>query len=272
MAEPRLEQALPDMADGGRGVWATLRTRWSFWLWIGVLAVLVAIALVPELFALLSGQPDPRACDLGQSAQGPSADHPFGTDLQGCDVFANVIYGTRTSLVIGFLATSACLLVALVVGTLAGYYGGMSDKIVSRLTDVFLGFPFILGAIIVLNSVHRPGPVTIALVLALFSWPTMSRLVRGTVRGVRQQDFIAVARATGTSDARILLRHVVPNSLGPVLAIAATMVGTAIVAEATLTFLGVGLRSPSISWGLQLANASPSSAIRRTCWSSRRSS
>ncbi len=255
MPEPTVVPGLPEVSAKGRGVWASLRRQWSFWLCVCILAVLSVIALAPELFAMFSARPDPRVCILGDSAQPPSSTHPFGTDLQGCDVLANVIHGTRTSLLIGLLATTACLIVALIVGTLAGYYGGMLDRVVSRLTDVFLGFPFLLGAIIVLNSVHRPGPITVAFVLALFSWPTMSRLVRGAVRAVKQQDFIAAARATGSSDVRILLRHVVPNALGPVLAIAATMVGTAIVAEATLTFLGVGLRSPSISWGLQLANA-----------------
>ncbi len=245
---------LPE-ATAKRGVWVTLRRRPLFWASLAVLAVLAVIALLPEPLAALFGQPDPRACVLRDSAQPPDGTHPFGTDLQGCDVLANVLFGARTSLFIGITTTVLALIVALVLGTIAGFYGGIADTIISRLTDVFLGFPFILGAVIVLNSVPRPTPVVVSLVLAAFSWPTLARLVRGAVRSVRRTDYVHAARAIGVSDGVILLRHVVPNAIGPVLAITATMVGSVIVAEATLTFLGVGLRAPSISWGLQLANA-----------------
>lgn len=238
-----------------RGVWPALRRRPLFWISLVLLAVLALIALVPQVFAGLFGQPDPRACFLADSAQPPSPEHVFGTDLQGCDIYANVIYGTSSSLFIGLVTTALALSVAMVVGTIAGYYGGIADTVVSRLTDIFLGFPFILGAIIVLNSVGTPTPAVVALVLAAFSWPTLARLVRGSVRAVRRTDYVQAARALGIGDAGILWRHVLPNAIGPVLAITATMVGSVIVAEATLTFLGVGLRSPSISWGLQLANA-----------------
>lgn len=246
---------LPELSARSRGMWATLRRRVSFWLCAAVLGVLLAIAAAPGFFAGLFGTPDPRACQLADSSLPPSSAHVFGTDLQGCDIYANVIYGTQTSLFIGIATTLVCLVIAIVVGTIAGYYGGVADIVISRLTDVFLGFPFILGAIIALNSVGKPDPLTVALVLAFFSWPTMARLVRGAVRAVRGTDYVQAAHAMGLSDTRILLRHVIPNGIGPVLAIAATMVGSVIVAESTLTFLGVGLRAPSISWGLQLANA-----------------
>lgn len=246
---------LPVTTAGQRGVWASLRKRPVFWICSAVLAVLVVVALVPQLFAGLFGQPDPRACQLGDSSQPPSARHVFGTDLQGCDIYANVVYGTSTSIFIGVLTTVLCLAVAIVLGTLAGYVGGVLDRLISRLTDVFLGFPFLLGAIVVLNSVGGRSPVMVALVLAFFSWPTMARLVRGAVRGVKGTEYVQAAQAMGIPDSRILVRHVVPNSIGPVMAIAATMVGSVIVAESTLTFLGVGLRSPSISWGLQLSTA-----------------
>jgi ABC-type dipeptide/oligopeptide/nickel transport system permease subunit len=245
---------LPD-GVAPRGVWPALRSRPLFWVCLALLTVLAAIALAPALFAGLFGQPDPRACDLSDSSLPPGPLHVFGTDLQGCDVYANVIYGTRSSLFIGLVTTVLALSIALVVGTLAGYYGGIADSVVSRLTDIFLGFPFILGAIIVLNSAGEPTPLVVALVLAVFSWPTLARLVRGSVRAVRGTEYVQAAQALGIGDSGILLRHVLPNAIGPVMAITATMVGTVIVAEATLTFLGVGLRSPSISWGLQLANA-----------------
>lgn len=249
--------ALQEPEDGtvSRGVWPALRRRVMFWVSASILLLLALISLMPEVFAGLFGQPDPRACFLQDSSQAPSAEHVFGTDLQGCDVYSNVIFGARTSLFIGLAATVFALTVAVIIGTIAGFYGGVADKIISRLTDVFLGFPFILGAIIVLNSVGDPTPLVVATVLALFTWPTLARLVRGSVRAVRRMDYVSVAKGMGISDRRILATHVVPNAIGPVLAIAATMIGSVIVAESTLTFLGVGLRSPSISWGLQLANA-----------------
>jgi len=238
-----------------RGVWTSLRRRPLFWISAAILAVLAVISLFPDAIGGLFGQPDPRACELRDSKLPPTAAHVFGTDLQGCDIYANVIHGARTSLFIGVMATVIALVIAIVVGTLAAYFGGFADILISRLTDVFLGFPFILGAIIVLNSVGERTPFVVAVVLAAFSWPTLARLVRTSVRTVRNMDYISAARAMGISHTRTLLTHVVPNAIGPVLAITATMVGSIIVAESTLTFLGVGLRSPSISWGLQMANA-----------------
>jgi ABC-type dipeptide/oligopeptide/nickel transport system permease subunit len=255
MSEQLAPQQAPLVAPADRSVWATLRSRPLFWICSSVLAVLAVIALLPGPIAGLFGQPDPRACDLADSAIEPGGAHVFGTDLQGCDIFANVVYGTQTSLFIGLLTTVLCLAIAMVLGTIAGYYGGVADRIVARLTDVFLGFPFLLGAIVVLNSIGARSPVTVSLVIAFFSWPTLARLVRSSVRTVRSAEYVHAASAMGLSDRRILLDHVVPNSLGPVLAIATTMVGSVIVAESTLTFLGVGLRSPSISWGLQLSTA-----------------
>ena len=235
-----------------RGIWAALRWRITFWVPASVLLLLGVIAVAPGPIAGLFGNGDPRACNLGDGSRPPESGHPFGTDLQGCDVYANVIHGTGTSLSIGLLTTLMCLLIAVALGTIAGYRGGLVDTVISRLTDVFLGFPFILGAIIVLNSIKDPTPVDISLTLALFAWPTMSRLVRTSVRSVRQTEYVRAASVIGVFDSQIILRHILPNALGPVLAVAATFVGGVIVAESTLTFLGVGLRSPAISWGLQL--------------------
>lgn len=244
-----------DAPAAPRGVWRTLRRRPLFWLCAGVLGVLLLIAVAPSWFAGWFGQPDPRACDLSDSALRPGGEHVFGTDVQGCDVYANVIYGTQASLTVGVLATAVALLVALVVGTAAGFYGGIADRLIARLTDVFLGFPFLLGAVVVLTSIGSRSAVTVALVLALFSWPTMARLVRGSVRAVRDAPYVEAAKAMGLRDRRIIARYVLPNSIGPVLAVATTMVGGVIVSESTLTFLGLGLRAPSISWGLQLSSA-----------------
>lgn len=238
-----------------RGLWATLRGRVQFWISVVLLGALSIIALLPNLVAGILGQPDPRACDLLQSNQAPGPNHPFGTDVQGCDVMANVLFGTRTSLFIGLTTTAICLVIAIILGTIAGYRGGWVDSLIARTADVVLGFPFLLGAIIVLNTAPNRSPLLLSAVLAFFSWPTFARLVRSSVKEVREREFVQAAHALGFSQFRVVLSHVLPNSLAPTLAIAATMVGGVIGAEATLTFLGVGLLPPSISWGVQLSTA-----------------
>ncbi|MGN7966755.1 ABC transporter permease [Microbacterium sp. 22179] len=238
-----------------RGLWATLRGRVQFWVSVALLGCLAIIAVAPGFLSGLFGQSDPRACDLLASNRPPGPGHPFGTDVQGCDVMANVLFGTRTSLFIGLTTTAICLIVAVVLGTLAGYRGGWVDSLIARGADVVLGFPFLLGAIIVLNTAPDRTPLLLSAVLAFFSWPTFARLIRSSVKEVREREFVQAAHALGFSQLRVVLSHVLPNSLAPTLAIAATMVGGVIGAEATLTFLGVGLVPPSISWGVQLSTA-----------------
>jgi ABC-type dipeptide/oligopeptide/nickel transport system permease subunit len=238
-----------------RGVWRDLRGRALFWVPVGTLAVLLVLAVAPGWVAGWFGNGDPRACLLSDSADGPVSGHPFGFDRQGCDVFANVVHGARASLTVGLTCTLLAFAVAVVLGTVAGLRGGIADRVVSRVTDVFLGFPFLLGAIVVLNSFGERSTLSVSVALALFSWPAMARLVRSSVRSVRDAEYVQAARAMGFGTWRVVSRHVLPNAIGPVLAIATITVGQVIVAESTLTFLGVGLRSPAISWGLQLSNA-----------------
>lgn len=238
-----------------QGLWATLRSRAQFWVSGVLLAILGVIAIIPGVISGVFGERDPRACDLLASNRAPGPGHPFGTDVQGCDVLANVLFGTRTSLFIGLATTALCLVIAITLGTLAGYLGRWVDALIARTADVVLGFPFLLGAIIVLNTAPDRSPLLLAAVLAFFSWPTFARLIRSSVKEVREREFVHAAHAMGFSPARVVLRHVLPNSLAPTLAIAATMVGGVIGAEATLTFLGVGLVPPTISWGVQLSTA-----------------
>jgi len=238
-----------------QGLWATLRGRIQFWVSVVLLAILAVIAAIPGVISGFFGESDPRACDLLDSNRPPGPGHPFGTDVQGCDVLANVLFGTRTSLFIGLATTVMCLVIAIVLGTLAGYLGRWVDALIARSADIVLGFPFLLGAIIVLNTAPDRSPLLLSAVLAFFSWPTFARLIRSSVKEVREREFVQAAHAMGFSQIRVVLSHVLPNSLAPTLAIAATMVGGVIGAEATLTFLGVGLVPPTISWGVQLSTA-----------------
>lgn len=234
---------------------ARLLRRPGFLLAAFIVVLMIVIAAAPQAFAGWFGHGDPRACNLVNSAIGPSSGHPFGFDKQGCDVYANVIYGTRDSISIGLLASTFGLVLAVILGSVSGYYLGVVDAIVSRLSDVFFGFPFLLGALVLLTAFRSHNVWTVSLAIALFTWPTLTRLMRASMLTAKEHDYVLAARSLGASDWRLIRRHLLPNAIAPVIVISALGVGAVIAAEATLTFLGVGLQEPAISWGLQLSNA-----------------
>ncbi|WP_369251730.1 ABC transporter permease [Geodermatophilus amargosae] len=232
--------------------WSELRRNPLFWIGAVLGLVFLLMALFPQIFARGA---DPRACSLGSSNQKPSAQHWFGFDQQGCDYLANVVYGARNSLIIGLLAVAVVLVMGVVVGAVSGFYGRWVDSLLSRLTDIFYALPLILGALVVLRSgILGRGVVAVAIALAAFGWMTAMRLVRSQVIAVKSSDYVAAARAMGASNSRILVRHILPNAVAPVLVYTTITIGVLIAAEATLTFLGVGLQRPAISWGLQIEN------------------
>lgn len=222
-----------------------------------ILGVLSLMALVPSLFT----DADPRECNLSRSLETPSAGHPFGFDLQGCDYLAKTVYGARTSLVIAVLVVLGTTLVALVIGALAGFVGGRTDTVLSRLTDVWSGIPLVLGGVLVLSGTDDRGPLQVSLVLVVFGWPAMVRVLRASVLETRQRDFVTAARALGARPGRVLVRHVLPHSVRPLIVSASAYAGFIVAAEATLTFAGVGLRRPTESWGLQLFEAQARVAV-----------
>jgi ABC-type dipeptide/oligopeptide/nickel transport system permease subunit len=213
-----------------------------------LLLLLTLLALFPSAFS----PADPEDCRLSRSLREPTRSHPFGFDLQGCDYLAQTVHGTRTSLALSVLVIVGTALIALVVGSLAGYLGGRTDAVLSRLTDVWSGIPLILGGVIVLSGTDRRGVVQVALVLVVFGWPPMVRVLRASVMEVSAQEYVTAARALGARPARVLLRHVLPNASRPMLVFASAYAGVIVAAEATLTFAGVGLARPTESWGIQL--------------------
>jgi len=237
--------------------WKALKRNPLFWIgaFFGLIFTLMAIA--PQWFARGA---DPRSCSLTNSRALPSSEHWFGYDQQGCDYLANVVYGARSSLIIGVVAVLVVLLLGIVVGAIAGFFGGWTDGIMSRIADIFYGLPLILGALVLLRVgpstdipiINSRGPGAVAIALALFGWMTAMRLVRSQVIAVKSSDYVAAARAMGASSPRILVRHILPNAVAPVLVYATITIGVLIAAEATLTYLGVGLQRPAISWGLQI--------------------
>jgi ABC-type dipeptide/oligopeptide/nickel transport system permease subunit len=237
--------------------WGELKRNPLFWIGAVLGVLFLVMAIVPQVFAR---GVDPRACDLANSKALPSAQHWFGYDQQGCDYLANVVYGARSSLIIGVTAVLVVLVLGVAVGAIAGYYGGVTDGILSRLADIFYALPLILGALVLLRVgpstdipiINSRGPGAVAIALALFGWMTAMRLVRSQVIAVKSSDYVAAARAMGASGRRILVRHILPNAVAPVLVYATITIGVLIAAEATLTYLGVGLQRPAISWGLQI--------------------
>jgi peptide/nickel transport system permease protein/oligopeptide transport system permease protein len=218
---------------------------------VSLLYVLVVSSMAA--FPTLWTSQDPRDCDVRRSQIPPSAEHPFGYNILGCDYYAFNIYGARPSLVIAIAATTGIVLIGGVLGMLAGYFGGWIDTIISRVIDVFLALPFLIGAIVFLTVIKRYDIITVGSVLIILGWTTLARLMRGSVIASKNLDYVQAAKALGASNTRLMFRHVLPNAVAPVIVIATILLGAFVAAEATLTFLGVGLQPPEESWGIAIS-------------------
>jgi oligopeptide transport system permease protein len=234
-----------------KDAWRSLRRNPWFIVASIVLLIMVGMALFPQLFT----NNDPRECSLSRARLSPSGEYWFGTDVQGCDYYSRVIYGARNSIAVGVIVAACTVAISIVLGLVGGFYGRWVDAIISRTADVFFAIPYVLGAIVFLSVVESRGILEVSFVFTLFMWPVTMRLMRSAVMSVVNVDYVTAARALGASNATIMRRHILPNSLAPILGYSTVLVGIIIAAEAALTFLGVGLQLPSISWGLQLSNA-----------------
>lgn len=238
--------------------WRYLRRRPLFWISALLIIAALAIAIAPGLFT----NTDPRFCELGNSLKPAEAGHPFGFDRQGCDIYARTIYGARASVTVGVLTTLLVVVIGVLIGSLAGYFGGILDPLFSRLTDIFFAVPLVLAAIVVMQMFkeHR-NTITVVLVLGLFGWTSIARITRGAVISVKNEEFVTSARAAGAGKWKILLSHILPNAAAPIIVYATVALGTFIVAEATLSFLGIGLPPTIVSWGGDISSAQ--SALRQ---------
>ncbi|MFF3907568.1 ABC transporter permease [Streptomyces sp. NPDC001848] len=233
--------------------WRDLRRNPVFLLSALVILFLVLISLWPSL--ITAG--NPLSCELSKAQEGSQPGHPFGFDGQGCDVYTRTVYGARTSVTVGVCATLGVAVLGSVLGGLAGYFGGGWDAILSRATDIFFAIPVVLGGLVLLSVVTSNTVWPVVGFIVLLGWPQISRIARGAVITARQHDYVQAARALGASDTRILLRHIAPNAIAPVIVVATIALGTYIALEATLSYLGVGLKPPSVSWGIDISAASP---------------
>lgn len=232
---------------------------------IGVAAV-VAIVLV-ALLAPLIARHDPVRIDLANTLRPPSGGHWMGTDVQGRDVWARLVYGARVSLAVGFISQTIALALGVTLGLIAGYYGRWVDELVMRLADVTLAFPTLL-LLIAMAAALEPSMGVVFVTIGLVGWAGMARLVRGQVLVVRQLEYVQAVRALGARDRQILLRHVLPNVIAPVVIAATLGIAGAIMAEAALSFLGLGVQPPTPSWGSMIADGRDLSQLRNAPWTS----
>ncbi|WP_331764665.1 ABC transporter permease [Streptomyces anthocyanicus] len=233
--------------------WRDLRRNPVFVISALVILFLVVISIRPSLIA--SG--NPLHCDLTHAQQGSGPGHPFGYDGQGCDVYTRVVHGARTSVTVGVLATLGVALLGSVLGGLAGFFGGIGDAVLSRITDIFFAIPVVLGGLVLLSVVTSSTVWPVIGFMVLLGWPQVSRIARGSVITAKQNDYVQAARALGASNSRLLLRHIAPNAVAPVIVVSTIALGTYISLEATLSYLGVGLKPPAVSWGIDISAASP---------------
>ncbi|MFH8988750.1 ABC transporter permease [Streptomyces sp. NPDC017940] len=232
--------------------WRDLRRNPVFLVSGLIILFLVLISLWPS--AIASG--DPLDCDLANAQKGSSPGHPFGYNGQGCDVYTRTVYGARTSVTVGVCATLGVAVLGSVLGGLAGFFGGVWDAILSRITDIFFAIPVVLGGLVLLSVVTSDTVWPVIGFMVLLGWPQISRIARGSVITAKQHDYVQAARALGASNSRMLLRHIAPNAVAPVIVVATIALGTYIALEATLSYLGVGLKPPTVSWGIDISAAS----------------
>ena len=238
--------------------WRTMRRNPLFWVSITLITVFVLMAVWPSLFT----STDPTNAILAKSRERPNADAWFGRDIQGYDIYSRCVYGARASIMVGVMCTVGTVLIGGIIGVMSGYSGGWLDSLMSRIGDVFFAIPLLLGAIIFLvslpdffNDNYFLIVLKVVLALVILGWPSLARLTRSSVIQVKPNDYVQAARALGASPNRIVRSHVIPNSLAPVIVVATINLGAYIAAEATLSFLGIGLQPPAISWGIDISAA-----------------
>jgi ABC-type dipeptide/oligopeptide/nickel transport system permease subunit len=230
---------------------------------LGVIAALVFGAL----FAPVVTRADPLGIDLPNALRAPSAAHWLGTDVQGRDVWTRLVYGARVSLLVGLVSQGIALLIGVAMGLVSGFYGRWVDEIIMRLADVTLAFPSLL-LLIAMAAAFEPSLGVVCAVIGIVGWAAMARLVRGQVLVVRELEYVQAMRALGMRDARVMWRHVLPNVIAPVVIAATLGIAGAIMAEAALSFLGLGVQPPTPSWGAMIADGRDLSQLRHAPWTS----
>ncbi len=227
-------------------------------------AVVLLVVVTIAIFAPLIAQYEPQIINIRNRLQGPSADHWFGTDQTGRDVFSRIVYGSRISLIVGFGAAAITMLIGTFLGVVSGYYGGKRDLFIQRGVDAFMAMPVM---VVLLTAVFLMGTslINVTVVLGVISAPAASRIIRGATISVTANQYIDATRALGGSNLRIMVRHILPNIMAPVLVIVSVYVGSNVLAEAALSFLGLGVPPPTATWGNML-NIDGLTALSENPW------
>lgn len=264
-AEPQgksiLANAGTDPVRPRTSVWKRFRRHKLAMLGMGILAVLVVISFGAPLFTNQS----PTAIDLSAYRLGPSRDHWLGTDTAGRDIYTRLLYAGRVSLSVGLVAVSIYTGIGILLGSLAGFFGGWVDSLIMRLADVVLSFPTLI-IIITLAAALGPSIYNTMLAIGLLGWPPIARLLRGELLSIREREFAIGARAVGCGNARLMFRHMLPNAMAPVLVAATFGIAYAILIEAGLSFLGLGVQPPTPSWGNMLTDAQSLTVLESMPW------
>ena len=226
--------------------------------------IMFSLIVLMAIFAPVIAPQDPFEITYEFEAK-PSAEHPLGTDQVGRDVLSRLIYASRISLSVGLGAVSIYVVIGTILGAIAGYAGKWADMLIMRITDVFMSFPFLM-VILVLVSVMGPSLFNIILVLGLLGWPPIARLVRGSVLSLKEMDYVKAGVALGYTAPKILLNHILPNALAPILVNATFGIAYAIIMEASLSFLGMGVQPPTASWGNMLTEAQSLTVLAGQPW------
>lgn len=233
-----------------REVWRMLKKNKMALLGLGILVILVLLALFADVIADYDTVVIKQ--NLANRLKGPSAEHWLGTDEFGRDIFARLVHGARVSLKVGIIAVGISIILGGILGALAGFYGGKIDNIVMRVMDVFLAVPSILLAIAIVSALG-PSILNLMVAISISSVPSYARIVRASVLSIRDQEFVEAARAIGANNARIIFRHIIPNSLAPVIVQGTLGVASAILSTAGLSFIGLGIQPPAPEWGSMLS-------------------
>ena len=241
-----------------------IRTFSQHRLALAGLAVITILGLV-AIFAPLVATHDPYTVDLLAAGQPPSAEHWLGTDEVGRDVFSRLVYGSRVSLSVGLVAVTIATVIGITLGAISGYFGGLVDGVLQRLTDTVMCFPPLV-VIIAAVSITGPSIWNVMMIIGLLTWTGTCRLVRGEFLALREREFVEAARALGVADLRLIFRHVLPNALAPVIVAATFGVAAAILTEAGLSLLGLGVQPPTASWGNQINLAQSATILQRMPW------
>ncbi|CAM3527936.1 ABC transporter permease [Stackebrandtia soli] len=241
--------------------WRDLRKRPSVIISGLVILIVMVMGFFPELFTSVN----PKSCNIALSKQGPTEGHPFGFSAEGCDYFAQTIHGAGPSIKLSLLVVAGTLVIGGLFGIIAGYYGGWIDAVFSRTVDVFNSIPFLLGAILLLTmfrdvkvpflGAQLQAILPAVITLIIFGWTSTMRLIRASVIEARGLDYVQAARSLGASNYRIMFRHIMPNAIAPVMSLIPLSIASMISVEATLSFLGLGVRKPSITWGIMIDDA-----------------